>query len=170
MIVLTVQYTVYSTVLRSPLSEMNSTFTLLVIMYHFPIFWSPDWDVVPPYIPSQQHKSVPVFLFDLLKSWFWVALKSVVYRTVLYLVCMCIFVCTRMYLLKCTGAPVVQLVTSKPSDVGTWVRISVQSHELVFFQKDAQQVENDQFVSTQNSIYFTVDEGQVRVNPSREKN
>ena len=30
-------------------------------------------------------------------------------------------------------APVVQLVTSKPSDVGTRVRIPVQSHELRFF-------------------------------------
>ena len=30
-------------------------------------------------------------------------------------------------------APVVQLVTSKPSDVGTRVRISVSSHELGFF-------------------------------------
>ena len=29
-------------------------------------------------------------------------------------------------------APVVQLVTSKPSDVGSGVRISVQSHELEF--------------------------------------
>ena len=27
----------------------------------------------------------------------------------------------------------VQLVTSKPSDVGTLVQISAQSHELVFF-------------------------------------
>ena len=32
----------------------------------------------------------------------------------------------------------------------------MQSHELFFSQKDAQQVENDQFVSTQNSIYLTV--------------
>ena len=32
-------------------------------------------------------------------------------------------------------APVVQLVTSKPSDVGTCVRISAQSHELGFFLK-----------------------------------
>ena len=30
-------------------------------------------------------------------------------------------------------APVVHLVTSKPSDVGTCVRISVSSQELVFF-------------------------------------
>ena len=30
-------------------------------------------------------------------------------------------------------APVVQLVTSKPSYVGTWVRITVQSHEPEFF-------------------------------------
>ena len=30
--------------------------------------------------------------------------------------------------------PVVQFVTSKPSDVGTLVRISVSSHELGFFQ------------------------------------
>ena len=30
-------------------------------------------------------------------------------------------------------ALVVQLVTSKPYDVGTCVRISVQSHELFFF-------------------------------------
>ena len=40
-------------------------------------------------------------------------------------------------------APVVQLVTSKPSDVGTLVRISVSSHELGFFlthKKKAQQV------------------------------
>ena len=34
------------------------------------------------------------------------------------------------------GRPVVQLVTSKPSDVGTWVRIPVQSHELEFFLKN----------------------------------
>ena len=46
-------------------------------------------------------------------------------------------------------APVVQLVTSKPSDIGTRVRIPVQSHELGFFlkkekkkKKKAQQVEN----------------------------
>ena len=30
--------------------------------------------------------------------------------------------------------PVVQFVTSKPSDVGTLVRISVSSHELGFFR------------------------------------
>ena len=53
-------------------------------------------------------------------------------------------------------APVVQLVTLKPSDVGTLVRISVQSHELGFFltlkkKKNAHQVENDYFLSTQNS-------------------
>ena len=30
-------------------------------------------------------------------------------------------------------APVVQLVTSKPSDIGTRVRILVSSHELRFF-------------------------------------
>ena len=35
--------------------------------------------------------------------------------------------------LKVPVAPVVQLVTSKPSDVGTWDRISVQSHDLGFF-------------------------------------
>ena len=29
-------------------------------------------------------------------------------------------------------APVVQLTTSKPSDVRTWDQISAQSHELVF--------------------------------------
>ena len=29
-------------------------------------------------------------------------------------------------------APVVQLITAKPSDVGTWVRISAQSHGLGF--------------------------------------
>ena len=44
-------------------------------------------------------------------------------------------------------SPVVQLVTSKPPDVGTRVKISVQSHELGFFlthtKKKAQQVEND---------------------------
>ena len=49
-------------------------------------------------------------------------------------------------------APVVQLVTSKPSDVGTSVRISVQSHELGFFltkyinninNNNLQRVEND---------------------------
>ena len=49
-----------------------------------------------------------------------------------------------------TGVPVVQLIKSKPFDVGTWVRIPVQSHESGFFlskekkrKKDAQQVEND---------------------------
>ena len=51
-------------------------------------------------------------------------------------------------------APLVQLVTSKPSDVGTRVRISVSSHELGFFLSkkykiiiiitiNAQQMEND---------------------------
>ena len=43
-------------------------------------------------------------------------------------------------------APVIQLVISKPSDVGTLVRISVQSHELGIFltqKKRAHPVEND---------------------------
>ena len=43
-------------------------------------------------------------------------------------------------------AQVVQLVTSKPSDVGTWVRISVSLHELGFLltkKKKKTQVEND---------------------------
>ena len=49
-------------------------------------------------------------------------------------------------------APVVQLVTSKLSHVETGVRISVQSHELVFFRtknknnetiNHAERVEND---------------------------
>ena len=35
--------------------------------------------------------------------------------------------------LQTSVAPVIQLVTSKPSDGGTWVRISVSSHELGFF-------------------------------------
>ena len=42
---------------------------------------------------------------------------------------------------------------------------------LVFFltkKKNAQQVENDYFVSTQK-FDFTVDEGKERLNPSREK-
>ena len=47
-------------------------------------------------------------------------------------------------------APAVQLVSPKPSDVGTLVRISVQSQELGFFLtkkiKNDQQVENDYFV------------------------
>ena len=49
----------------------------------------------------------------------------------------------------CMVAPVVQVVTSKPSDVGTRVRVSVQSHDLGIFSrkkikiKKAQQVEND---------------------------
>ena len=45
-------------------------------------------------------------------------------------------------------APVIQLVTPKTSDVGTCVRIPVQSHELGFFlpKKNAQQVETDYFV------------------------
>ena len=50
-----------------------------------------------------------------------------------------------------TATPVVQLIISKPSDVGTRVPISAQSHELRFFSHHAQQVENDYFVGTQNS-------------------
>ena len=41
---------------------------------------------------------------------------------------------------KLPVAPVVQLVTSKPSDVGTLVRISVQSHELEFFLTKIQKI------------------------------
>ena len=53
----------------------------------------------------------------------------------------------------------VQLVTSKPADVGTRFRISAQSYEVGFSSHHAQQVENDFFVGTQKSIYFTADEG-----------
>ena len=38
-------------------------------------------------------------------------------------------------------APVVQLVTSKPCDVGTRVRISMQSHELRFFLTKNKKIE-----------------------------
>ena len=48
-------------------------------------------------------------------------------------------------------APVAQLVISKPSDVGTGVRISVSVFPLTKKKKNAQKVENDQIVSTQNS-------------------
>ena len=48
-------------------------------------------------------------------------------------------------------AQVVQLVTSKPSDIGMRVRISVQSHELGFFLTKKKYMENDYFVDTQKS-------------------
>ena len=71
------------------------------------------------------------------------------------------------------GAPVVQLVTSKPSDVGTWVRISAQPHELGFFLKQKKIMPNKwrtRFIRGYTKLGFTVDEGKERLSPSRDKN
>ena len=65
----------------------------------------------------------------------------------------------------------VQSVTSKPSDVGTLVRIPVQPHEQGFLltkKKNAQQVENDWFVSTQNQLHGQRGKGKTE-SFSREK-
>ena len=78
------------------------------------------------------------------------------------------------------AAPVVQLVTSKPSDVGTWVRISVQSHELRFFLTKIQKIYNQIMPPTSRErlirgytkfkFDFTVDEGKgMAASFSREK-
>ena len=71
-------------------------------------------------------------------------------------------------------APVVQLVTSKPSDVGTRVRISVQARELGFFltknkiKNHAQQVGNDLLVGAQQ-VDSTIDEGKGQLNHYHDK-
>ena len=62
----------------------------------------------------------------------------------------------------------VQLVTSKPSDVGVRVRISAQSRELGIFSQIAPNKWRT-ILSCVNKIDFTVDEGKGRLNPSRDK-
>ena len=68
----------------------------------------------------------------------------------------------KYHVLKVKSFCTVQLVTSKPSDVGTCVRISVSSHELGFFltkknkktkKQKQQMMENDKIATcnTQNS-------------------
>ena len=62
----------------------------------------------------------------------------------------------------------VQLVTSKPSDVGTLVQISAQSHELVFFLMKIKKIKKnkkkcptsgERFCRGYTKFDFTVDEG-----------
>ena len=64
--------------------------------------------------------------------------------------CVCFRLTSPSSMLLCTGRPGVELLNSKPSDVGIRVRISVQSHELGFcltknngYINHAQQVENE---------------------------
>ena len=52
----------------------------------------------------------------------------------------------------------VQLVTSKPSDVGTRVRISAQSHELGFFLASCP-TNGERLFRGYTKFDFTVDEG-----------
>ena len=73
-------------------------------------------------------------------------------------------------------APVVQLVTSKPSDVGTLVRISVQSHELRFFLTKNNQINKscptssgERLIRGYTKSNFTVDEGKGWLNLSSDK-
>ena len=63
----------------------------------------------------------------------------------------------------------VQLVTSKLSDVGTGVQISVSSHELGFFLSGERLLLINR-VNTQKKVDFTVDERKEWLNPPREKN
>ena len=72
-------------------------------------------------------------------------------------------------------APVVQLVTSKPSDVGALVRISVQSHELRFFLAKNNQINKscptsgERLIRGYTKYNFTVDEGKGWLNLSSDK-
>ena len=71
----------------------------------------------------------------------------------------------------------VQLVTSKPSDVGTGVRISVQSHELGFFltkiknkiTKKSCPTSGERLIYGYTKFDFTADEGKGRLDPARDK-
>ena len=65
-------------------------------------------------------------------------------------------------------APVVQSVTSKPSDVGTSVRISAQSHELGFSLTSCP-TSGERSCRGFPKFDVTVDEGKGRLNLSRDK-
>ena len=58
-----------------------------------------------------------------------------------------------------TIAPVVQLVTSKPSDVGTRVLISVTSHEVRFSFTKKKCPTSGRLIREYTKFDFTVDEG-----------
>ena len=74
----------------------------------------------------------------------------------------------------------VQLVTSKPPDVETLVRISVQSHELGFFLTKKIEIQykikkscptsGERLIRGYLKFDFTVDEGKGRLSPSRDRN
>ena len=66
-------------------------------------------------------------------------------------------------------APVIQLVTSKPSDVGTWVRILAQSHELAFSLTSCP-TRGERLYRGYTKLDFMVYEGKGGLNPSRDKN
>ena len=59
----------------------------------------------------------------------------------------------------------IELVTSKPSDVGARVRISAQSHKLLGFSLTLCPTSG----SWVHEFDFTIDEGKERLNPSRDK-
>ena len=61
------------------------------------------------------------------------------------------------------GPSVVELVTSKPSDVGTLVRISAQSHQLGFFFTSCP-TSRERLLRGYTNFDFTVDEGKRRHN------
>ena len=65
-------------------------------------------------------------------------------------------------------ALVVQLVTSKPSEVGTWVRIPAHSHELRFFLTPCP-TSGERLFRTYTKFDFTVDERKGQLYLSREK-
>ena len=60
------------------------------------------------------------------------------------------------------------MVTSKPSDVGTRVRISAQSHELRF-SLTSRPTSRERSCRGYTTFDFTVDEGKERLNPSRDQ-
>ena len=73
-----------------------------------------------------------------------------------------------IYIYRTVVALVVQLVTSKSSDVGTRVRISAQSHELGFSLTSCP-TSGERLCRGYTKFDFTVDEGKGRLNAARDK-
>ena len=77
------------------------------------------------------------------------------------------YMCDHTYI---AGRPGGSVGNFEPSDVGTCVRISAQSHEFGFSSHHAQQVESEINSWVHTKFDFTLDEEKGRLNPSRDKN